>query len=53
MTIAELYEWACSEGVENCDLVVRDYDGCQTSYIDPDIVRHVYPDGTEYAEIEL
>jgi len=53
MTIAELYEWACSEGVENCDLVVRDFAGSQTCYIAPEIVRHVYSDGTEYAEVEL
>lgn len=53
MTIAELYEWACDKGVENCDLVVRGYDGSQTYYINPDIVRHDCPDGTEYAEIEL
>lgn len=53
MTIAELYEWACSEGVENCDLVVRGFDGSQTYYIVPEIVRHVYSDGAEYAEVEL
>ena len=53
MTIAELYEWACSKGVENCDLIVRDFSGSQTSYIDPDIVQSVYSDGTEYTEVEL
>ena len=53
MTIAELYEWACREGVENCDLVVRGLDGSQTYYIVADIVHHVCSDGTEYIEVEL
>lgn len=53
MTVQELYEWACSKGVANCDLVVRDYYGSQTNYIDPEIVPHVYDNGEEYIEIEL
>lgn len=53
MTVQELYEWACSKGVANCDLVIRDLDGNQTYYITPVIVPHVYPNGEEYIEIEL
>lgn len=53
MTIFELYEWACNEGVEDCDLIVRGSDGCMTSYVEPTIERHKYADGTEYIEVEL
>lgn len=53
MTVQELYEWACSKGVANCDIVVRDFDGSQTDHITPEIVPHAYPDGEEYIEIEL
>ena len=53
MTIKELYEWAVREHVENVDLVVRDLDGSETSYIEPNIVRHTYPNGQEYVEVEL
>ena len=52
MTVQELYEWACSQGVANCDLVI-DLDGSKTYYISPEIVHHVYPNGEKYIEIEL
>lgn len=53
MTIQELYDWACREGVEDCDLIVKDFDGWNTSYIEPYIVHHKYENGTEYNEVEL
>lgn len=53
MTIFQLYEWACNEGVEDCDLIVNDSDGCMTHYIEPTIERHKCADGTEYIEVEL
>ena len=53
MTIAELYEWAVREGVEDCDISVRGSDGCQTTYIEPTIEHHKYLNGTEYLEVEL
>ena len=53
MTIQELYDWACREGVENCDLAVKDSDGCNTSYIEPYITYHNCENGTEYTEVEL
>ena len=53
MTIFQLYEWACREGVEDCDLIVRDTDGSKTSYIEPTIEYHKCANGMEYVEVEL
>lgn len=53
MTIRELYEWAYREGVEDCELVVRDRDGWQTSYIEPTINHITYSNGIERDEVEL
>lgn len=53
MTIKELYEWAIREGVEDADLVVRDYYGSTTSYIEPTIIHHRCVDDSEYDEVEL
>ena len=53
MTVQELYDWACSKGVANCDIVTRDLDGSKTYYITPEIVPHTYTNGEEYIEVEL
>ncbi len=53
MSIAELYEWACSEGVENCALVVRDLNGKQTYCITPEIIDHDVLNGVGYIDVEL
>ena len=53
MTVKELYEWAVREGVEDADLVVREFDGSQTSYIEPYIVHHNCENGMKYVEVEL
>lgn len=48
MTIKELYEWAVQNGVENCDLVVRDYSGSETYNVLPEVVEYEC-----YKEVEL
>ena len=53
MTIQELYDWACREGVEDCELTVRDSNGSETSCIEPTIHHLKYSNGVEYDEVEL
>lgn len=53
MTIQQLYDWACREGVEDCELIVRDSNGSETCYIEPTINHIKYPNGIEYDEVEL
>lgn len=53
MTIQELYDWACKEEVENCDIVVLGIDGCKNNFPEPYIEHHKYSNGIEYIEIEL
>lgn len=48
MTIKELYEWAIQNNVENADIVVYDYDGAKTSYIEPTIIQH-----NGYVDVEV
>lgn len=53
MTIQQLYDWACREGVEDCELIVKDSNGSDTSYIEPTINHFKYSNGIEYDEVEL
>ena len=48
MTIEELYEWAKANGVEDAEIIVRDYNGspCSVSY--PEITKN-----GELTEVEL
>ena len=48
MTAKELFEWALNNGIENCNLVVRDIEGNETKDFKPIIIKH-----TDYTEIEL
>ena len=53
MTIKELYEWACREGVENCDIVAYDYYGSKSNNVEPCIEHNKYQNGIEYVEVEI
>ena len=53
MTIKELYEWACREGVENCDIVAYDYYGSKSNNVEPCVEHNKYQNGIEYIEVEI
>lgn len=53
MTIKELYEWAKKNGVEDCDLIIRDYAGSYTYNVLPEVVEYKNYDGEWEKEVEL